>query len=335
MNDTAIDEALEVGLATCLRSLQKTNPSLLLTSNQLKRTERNVRYVPAAASALASLLSNIRNTELRNNLITKVQGWSKDASTDGIVEKRQPRLSHDNKCSSMHGVGNATANESHSGERSKVLLQEQKMLSQTIEERFRMVMNLREEERKRRERTKNVTRKKVKEMKQPETREEKEGREEHSHSDNPSDTSSADDLHSFLPADDDDDIDDNDDDNDENVNVNVNVNVNIVGNKGSFESVGLNKNDNDNDERMDRATPRTTVVSNSDNSGFDSEYEVFDDIDFNCADSPNSKKSSSTSSPSKKDHPQCQVSHSSLGEKGGEVNIDADDDDFDEDDEWW
>ena len=73
MNDSAINVALQAGLNSCLRDLQKTNPSLLLTSSQLKRTEREVLYTPAIASALSSMIINCSDSELKKKWTSQFQ----------------------------------------------------------------------------------------------------------------------------------------------------------------------------------------------------------------------------------------------------------------------
>ena len=75
MNNKAIDDALDVCLATCLRSIQKTNPSLLLTASQLKRTERDLRYIPAVSAAIASLVHNATDNRLRSIAMNKLSRW--------------------------------------------------------------------------------------------------------------------------------------------------------------------------------------------------------------------------------------------------------------------
>eukprot|EP00978_Attheya_sp_CCMP212_P012851 scaffold32099_cov50-Attheya_sp.AAC.10 len=66
LNDKAIDDALEVGLVACLRSLQKSNPDLLLTAHQLKKAERETRYIPAVAAALSSIVCASKQKEIQN-----------------------------------------------------------------------------------------------------------------------------------------------------------------------------------------------------------------------------------------------------------------------------
>ena len=80
MNDADIDDALEIGLSSCLRSLQRSNPDLLLTANQLKRTERDVRYLPAVAASLASIIKNSSNSEFRGDVYGKVMSWRQEQS---------------------------------------------------------------------------------------------------------------------------------------------------------------------------------------------------------------------------------------------------------------
>ena len=82
MNDPDIDDALEVGLSSCLRSLQRSNPELLLTANQLKRTERDVRYLPAIAASLASIVKNSSDAEFRSDVYGKVMSWQRDKADE-------------------------------------------------------------------------------------------------------------------------------------------------------------------------------------------------------------------------------------------------------------
>jgi len=65
-----------VALLECLRSIQKTNPSLLLTASQLKRAERDARYVPAVASSIASVIVKSENTEFARSMAAIVRGWA-------------------------------------------------------------------------------------------------------------------------------------------------------------------------------------------------------------------------------------------------------------------
>lgn len=54
--------------------MKQSNPSLLLTASELKRVERDSRYVPAAAAAMASILSK---SQLGNeNIINLISSWS-------------------------------------------------------------------------------------------------------------------------------------------------------------------------------------------------------------------------------------------------------------------
>jgi hypothetical protein len=57
IDNAAIDDALELGVTQCLQLLQTTNPNLLLTASELRKAERDARYVPAVSLALASILT--------------------------------------------------------------------------------------------------------------------------------------------------------------------------------------------------------------------------------------------------------------------------------------
>lgn len=85
MNDKGINDALENGITSCLRSLQRTNPTLLLTAQQLKRVERDAKYVPAVAGAIASVLSRSKQIGLYEDATKIMSGWDKEAKDLGIA----------------------------------------------------------------------------------------------------------------------------------------------------------------------------------------------------------------------------------------------------------
>eukprot|EP00979_Chaetoceros_neogracilis_P006413 scaffold1307_cov260-Chaetoceros_neogracile.AAC.1 len=87
MNDDSINAALQAGLNSCLRSLQKTNPSLLLTPSQLKKTERDVIYIPTLASALSSLTCNCNNIALREKSLANL-GFADNENEDDNPSKQ-------------------------------------------------------------------------------------------------------------------------------------------------------------------------------------------------------------------------------------------------------
>lgn len=82
MNDKAIDDALENAFTECLKSLQKTSPGLLLTANQLKRLERDAKYVPAIASAISSVICHSRQRGFHNDSLDIVFGWNNNGNPD-------------------------------------------------------------------------------------------------------------------------------------------------------------------------------------------------------------------------------------------------------------
>lgn len=75
MNDKAIDDALELGITSCLQRLQKSKPSLLLNSSQLKKTEREVKFIPSVATALASIVLNCDNSEQKKDMMNMMRAW--------------------------------------------------------------------------------------------------------------------------------------------------------------------------------------------------------------------------------------------------------------------
>ncbi len=81
MNEKAIDDALELGISSCLQSLQISNPSLLLDANQLKKTERDVRYIPSVAAALTSMVLNCEDVEAKQNMMSMIKSWRSDTAS--------------------------------------------------------------------------------------------------------------------------------------------------------------------------------------------------------------------------------------------------------------
>lgn len=84
LNDTGICDALENGISDCLRCLQSSSPGLLLTSHQLKRVERDVKYAPSVANAIASVLCNSRRSGVCNNAIEAASGWDDGGKRMGM-----------------------------------------------------------------------------------------------------------------------------------------------------------------------------------------------------------------------------------------------------------
>jgi hypothetical protein len=81
LNDESIDKALERGITACLRSLQITNPTLLLTSQQLKTTVRDTRYIPSVAAALACIACKSKNTKLQGVILEASNEWEQEDDT--------------------------------------------------------------------------------------------------------------------------------------------------------------------------------------------------------------------------------------------------------------
>jgi hypothetical protein len=97
VGDHAINVALESGLISCLRSIQRTNPSLFLSTQQLRDTERNVRHVPAVASALSSIVSSSRNPTFQSSMKRLVSSWNKKNGGRSDAENNDPSRQNDNE----------------------------------------------------------------------------------------------------------------------------------------------------------------------------------------------------------------------------------------------
>eukprot|EP00980_Cylindrotheca_fusiformis_P008737 scaffold1868_cov193-Cylindrotheca_fusiformis.AAC.22 len=75
LNHSAIDTALQLGLRDCLRSLQRTNPRLLLTPTQLRAAVREVRYIPAMASAVSKIISRSSDVIGQKTVLQDIRNW--------------------------------------------------------------------------------------------------------------------------------------------------------------------------------------------------------------------------------------------------------------------
>ncbi len=114
MNDKGIDDALELGISSCLHSLQNSKPSLLLNASQLKKTERDVKFIPSIASALSSIVLNCHDSEQQRNMMDIINSWTV-SSLDGY-EKLSIVTPGGNKDSSTPLEFDSEANDSISEE---------------------------------------------------------------------------------------------------------------------------------------------------------------------------------------------------------------------------
>lgn len=85
MNDKGISDALENGLADCLRCLRRSSPGLLLTARQLKKVERDVKYVPAAAGAITSVLCRSMRSTVYDNAMNITSNWDDEVKRMGLA----------------------------------------------------------------------------------------------------------------------------------------------------------------------------------------------------------------------------------------------------------
>ena len=93
-DNKAIDQALEIGLKTCIRQLQKSNPALFLSTKEMKKVERDVHHIPMSCHAIASILSQ-SNLQISRESKEIIHSWGtndKDGDTgecsDHVVSKR-------------------------------------------------------------------------------------------------------------------------------------------------------------------------------------------------------------------------------------------------------
>lgn len=159
MNNRHIDEALELCISSCLKNLQKSNPSLLLTASQLKKSERDSRFLPSIAEAMTSMVMNCNDNEIQEDMLGILRGWKehtsqesmsiitpalidlqlscRSQSTDDLLQKRQQDL-HDLEGGGEEKKEAITILDSTNGSMPQ-------QLSKTIESRFRRVIKVVEE----------------------------------------------------------------------------------------------------------------------------------------------------------------------------------------------
>ena len=86
LNHAKIDAALQLGLRDCLRSLQRTNPKLLLTPAQLRSAVREIRYIPATAMAITRILCTPSDTDQQAKCLDYIRSW-KNKQNDSALDQ--------------------------------------------------------------------------------------------------------------------------------------------------------------------------------------------------------------------------------------------------------
>lgn len=138
MNDDAIDKSLKAGVLDCLRSLQKTNPNLILTPNQLKKTELHAMYIPAFAQGIASMINNSTDQSFMNRLVELTKSFSGETKSTSSSMQSYNGGNHDYYSATNKLSGDPTSNYAFEA-----------MLSDDVESRIRNVFVVREEKKRR------------------------------------------------------------------------------------------------------------------------------------------------------------------------------------------
>lgn len=92
MNDKGISDALLNGISDCLRSLQRSSPGLLLTAHQLKKVERDVKYIPLVAASMVSIICGGSRSRLDDHAHRIITTW--DDAVEPCEEMCVNRLEH-------------------------------------------------------------------------------------------------------------------------------------------------------------------------------------------------------------------------------------------------
>jgi len=115
--------------------LQKTNPSLLLTTSELRKAERDARYVPAVALALASILTK-SVTSPDPTVLERIQKWN---SAGPAIPSRVVTLNDDSSELSQHSSSSSQNKANRQGKEFNTEIVES--LGLLIEERLRLVIS--------------------------------------------------------------------------------------------------------------------------------------------------------------------------------------------------
>ena len=65
--------------------MRRSSPGLLLTAQQLKKVERDVRYVPAAAGAISSILCRSVRSTVHDDAMNIMSSWDYDMTRMGLT----------------------------------------------------------------------------------------------------------------------------------------------------------------------------------------------------------------------------------------------------------
>ncbi len=98
LNDKGISDALLNGISECLRTLQRSSPGLLLSVHQLKKVERDVKYIPLVSTAIASILCSPSRLCDRAQRITST--W--DNVVEACRESNGNRLENEERTRQEH-----------------------------------------------------------------------------------------------------------------------------------------------------------------------------------------------------------------------------------------
>lgn len=114
-------------MTRCLQQLQKSNPELLLTASELRKAERDARYVPAVALALSSIITKSVTKQDTPFLIERIQSWSKNSIYQNYVTP-----------------SDQTKIKDQSPEEENLSMRSVEEISSSIEGRLRLVLSLSE-----------------------------------------------------------------------------------------------------------------------------------------------------------------------------------------------
>jgi hypothetical protein len=131
-------------MTNCLSQLQKTNPSLLLTPSELRKAERDARYVPAVALALSSILTK-SVTEPDPTVLDRIQNWK--TATPGIPSNVVTLPD----CSSQQSIASSQSIQANRNDK-EFSTQDVVVLGRLIEERLRSVIDFAATKKERRKR---------------------------------------------------------------------------------------------------------------------------------------------------------------------------------------
>lgn len=89
LGDPAIDTTLEIGIKSCLQSLQRSNPNLFFSPLQLREAEQDAIHIPEIAAAMASIIASSPNISTKDATQIALEGQQSSSRLQSCTAEEQ------------------------------------------------------------------------------------------------------------------------------------------------------------------------------------------------------------------------------------------------------